>query len=76
MPSYHDALAAAKKVGSARATDVGLMAQLCATSLQLLVGAAAPELVWNGAQKKGMTARELLDLANSDPAAVHELMWL
>lgn len=76
MSSYHDALAAAKKVGSAHATDAGIMAQICDTSLQLLVGAAAPELVWNGAQKKGMTARQLLELANSDPAAVHELMWL
>ncbi|MFD4196746.1 hypothetical protein [Amycolatopsis thermoflava] len=76
MSSYHDALAAANKVGSAKATDAGTMAQFCATSLQTLVGAASPELVWQGAQKKGMTMAELVALATEDPAAVHELMWL
>lgn len=76
MSSYHDALAAANKVGSANATDAGVMAPFCATSLQTLVGAASAELVWDGAQKKGMTALELVKLATNNPAAVHELMWL
>lgn len=76
MSSYDDALAAANKVGAANATDEGVMAQFCATSLQTLVGAASPQLVWEGAQKKNMTAAELVKLANDDAAAVHELMWL
>lgn len=76
MASYKATLAAADKVGSACATDAGVMAQYCATTLQLMVGAASPELVWNGAQKKGMTALELARLAVEKPAAVHELMWL
>jgi hypothetical protein len=76
LSSYHDALAAANKVGSANATDAGVMAQFCATSLQTLVGAASPELVWEGAQKKGMTALQLVELCNSDWRAVHDLMWL
>ena len=76
MISYHDALAAAAKVGSSNATDEGVMAQFCATSLQIHVGAASPKLVWEGAQKKGMTAIELATLATRDPNAVHELMWL
>jgi len=75
MTSYRDALAAAKKAGSANAADEGVMAQFCATSLQTLVGAASPQLVWEGAQKKGMTARELAALANRNPNAVHDLMW-
>lgn len=74
--TYQEELKAANKVGSAKATDAGVMAQFCATSLQTLVGAAAPELVWEGAQKKGMTALELVTLATNKPAAVHELMWI
>jgi hypothetical protein len=76
MSSYDDALAAANKVGAANATDAEVMARFCATSLQILVGAASPQLVWEGAQKKGMTATELAVLATVKPAAVHELMWL
>jgi hypothetical protein len=76
MSRYHDALAAAKKAGAAQATDAGVMALFCDTALQILVGAASPELVWSGAQAKEMTALELNTLAIKDPAAVHELMWL
>lgn len=76
MNAYHQALTAAQKAGVAHATDAGLMALFCATSLQLLVGAASPELVWRGAQSKGMTALELATLATYDAAATHELMWL
>lgn len=73
--TYQEALAAANRVGSANATDAGVMAQFCATSLQLLVGAASPQLVWEGAQAKSMTALELCELATKNPAAVHDLMW-
>lgn len=76
MSAYTDALAAANKAGSANATDPGVMAQFCDTTLQMLVGAASPELVWDGAQSKGMTALELHNLAATDPVAVHELMWI
>lgn len=75
VTGYRNTLAAANKVGSANATDAGVMAQFCATSLQILCGAASPELVWEGAQKKGMTALELAELATGNPAAVHDLMW-
>jgi hypothetical protein len=74
--SYQSALTAAKKVGAANATDAGVMALFCATSLQILVGAAGPKLVWEGAQKKRMSALDLAKLATNDPKAVHDLMWL
>lgn len=74
--TYQAALAAAKKVGAANATDAGIMALFCESPLQMLVGAASPQLVWEGAQKQGMTARELNELALKDPNAVHDLMWL
>lgn len=75
MSPYQTALQAANRVGAAHATDTGTMAQYCATSLQLVVGAASPELVWNGAQKKKLTAVGLVELANTNPNAVHDLMW-
>lgn len=73
---YRSELSTANKVGAAHATDRGLMAQYCATSLQIIVGAASPELVWNGAQKRGLSTTELMSLAIKDPNAVHELMWV
>ncbi|MFI0901804.1 hypothetical protein [Streptomyces sp. NPDC020983] len=73
--TYEEALAAAKKAGTARADDAPLMASFCAGPLQTLVGAVAPKLVWEGAQRKGMTTAELAALCNADPAAVSELMW-
>lgn len=74
--TYEAALTEANQVGSSHASDAGLMAQLCDSSLQLLVGAASPKLVWEGAQKKGMSAADLMALANSNPLAVHDLMWI
>lgn len=76
MSKYQAALKAANKVGASHAADAGVMALFCATSLQILVGAASPELVWDGAQKRGMTALELAKLAQKDPLAVHDLMWV
>ncbi|MEW9530663.1 hypothetical protein [Microbispora sp. NPDC049125] len=75
MATYAQELAKARKVGAKHASDAGLMAMFCADTLQLLVGAASPQLVWEGAQAKGMTALELAKLANDNPAAVHDLMW-
>jgi hypothetical protein len=76
MTSYEETLIAASKAGSSKASDAGVMAQFCATSLQLLVGAASPQLVWEGAQKKRMSASELVEMATRNPTAVHDLMWL
>jgi len=73
--TYEAALAHANDVGAANAPDPGAMALFCDTVLQQLVGAAAPNLVWEGAQAKGMTALQLNSLCLDDPAAVHDLMW-
>lgn len=76
MTAYHAALAAANKAGAANASDTEVMALFCDTVLQQLVGAASPQLVWEGAQTKGMTALELHNLCHTDPNAVHDLMWI
>lgn len=64
-----------RKVGASRADDAAVMAGFCADDLQILVGAASPQLVWEGAQRAGLTTLQLAELCNTDPAAVHELMW-
>jgi len=74
--TYKQTLAEASKVGPANATDAGVMAMYCDGALQIMVGAASPQLVWEGAQKKGMTALQLAALAVKKPAAVHDLMWI
>jgi hypothetical protein len=73
--TYEQTLAEARKVGNANADDAGAMALYCADLLQLMVGAASPKLVWEGAQKAGMTHLELALLAQKDPDKVHDLMW-
>lgn len=74
--AYEKALERAAAVGYKNADDAGLMAGLCDGVLQMLVGAVSPRLVWEGAQKKGLTSKELLNLCRTDALAVSELMWL
>ncbi len=74
--TYEQALKEARSRGAVQQSDAALMAGYCDQALQLVVGAASPKLVWEGAQKKQMTTRELIHLAQTDPRAVHELMWL
>ncbi|MGW1870920.1 hypothetical protein ACWCPS_35945 [Streptomyces mauvecolor] len=74
--TWEQALAEATERGVARCSDPALMASLCDGPLQTLVGAVAPQLVWEGAQKSGLTSKDLARLCNTDPIAVGELMWL
>jgi hypothetical protein len=74
--SYEAALAAGREIGASRADDNALMALFCEGPLQTLVGAVSPELVWDGAQRQGLTTRELGKLANSDVMAVSDLQWV
>lgn len=76
MSAYSEALKAASKVGISAAADDQFMASFCDSSIQIPCGAVSPQLVWEGAQKKGLTTRELSRLATTDPSAVAELMWL
>lgn len=76
MATYQEALKTAAETGIKHATDAQFMATFCAASIQILCGAVSPQLVWEGAQKKGLTTKELAELASTDPAAVEELMWL
>ena len=72
---YATALAEARRVGASPADNAGLIALLCATTVQRMVGAVAPPLVYAGAMNKGLTATEFARLMAEDPRAVEDLMW-
>lgn len=73
--TYQDAHAEAKKAGADHASDAALMALFCAGPLQTLVGAVSPQLVWEGAQRAGLTTIELGALCLGDVMAVSDLQW-
>ena len=72
--TFEDALKASKG-GIAHASDAELMAAFAQHDLPHLVGAVSPKLVWQGAQRKRMTTKQLAALAHSDPMAVSDLQW-
>jgi hypothetical protein len=74
--TYEQTLKRARKTGAFHASDAELMALFCDGELQILVGAASPKLVWNGAQKKNMSTKQLSALCITNPNAVHDLMWI
>lgn len=59
---YAKALLAGDKAGAVHATDPQLMAGFCEDTLMILMGAFSPRLVWEGAQREGMTTMELAKL--------------
>ena len=75
MPTYRDALREARTAGAAHATDAAEMALFCAGPLQLLAGAVSPRLVWEGAQRRGLTTDQLAAMCLRDAGAVAELQW-
>lgn len=74
--AFAEALKAGRKAGPANATDPQVMAMFCYDTLMILVGAFSPQLVWEGAQKAGLTTRDLLKLCNArDLRALDDLQW-
>lgn len=78
MGTYQAALAATKTAtaGTMQLTDPQHMALFLDSSAQVLLGAVSPQLIWEGAQKKSLTTRELVALIHQDPDAARDLMWL
>ena len=74
--AYAAALTAGCKVGPANATDAQLMAMFCEDVMPLMVGTFSPRLVWEGAQKRGLTALQLHDLCHrKDFATLDDLQF-
>ena len=61
---YKKALQTAAKVGSSQACDDGLLAQVCRSLSS--IHAINPELVYDGAKREGLTARELIKMSPVD----------
>jgi hypothetical protein len=74
--AYAAALKVCRAKGAVHAPNDALMAGLCQDVIQTLVGAVSPQLVWEGAIKKGLTAKELLNLCHTDFMAVDDLQWI
>jgi alkylhydroperoxidase family enzyme len=77
MTTYEEALAAPTAKGGKgwkHADETSALAA-AAQALQHLHPGLAPRLVFEGAQKKGLTARQLLELG-SDWRALDDLMWV
>lgn len=74
--AYAAALKVCRAKGAAHAPNDALMAGLCQDVIQTLAGAVSPQLVWEGAMKKGLTAKELLNLCHDDFMAVDDLQWI
>lgn len=74
--TYREAIQNGKRLGAANCSDAEAMALFLESSIQMLCGAVSPRLVWEGAQKRGLTYREVGRLAATNPAAIEELMWV
>ncbi|MCC9707327.1 hypothetical protein E4N62_19810 [Streptomyces sp. MNU76] len=72
---YENTLASARKAGARHADDPQLMALFCADTLQHVAGAVSPQLVWEGAQRRGLSTADLVRLCNKDALAVSDLQW-
>lgn len=59
------ALRSGAKVGMSHATDAEVMAGFCNDTIQLLVGAVSGRLVWEGAQARGMSSKDLLKVVHA-----------
>lgn len=65
MTMYRQTLRAARRKGAVDRTDAEAMAAYCADLLTTVAGAFSPQLVWEGAQRAGLTTAELSRLATA-----------
>lgn len=72
--TYEQALHRAEQIGASNAEGEPLLAMLC----QTLAGVHAinPALVYEGAIKQGIDGKALRKLADADPVAVGDLMFV
>lgn len=73
---YARELAAGERIGPANASDAQAMAMFCESVMQLMVGVFSPRLVWEGAQKAGLTALQLHEICHrKDLTALDDLQF-
>lgn len=74
--TWDQALTEATERGVHKCSAPALMASVLDASLPFTVGAVSPRLVWEGAQKSGLTTKQVLRMAVDDVMAVEALQWL
>lgn len=72
--TYQQALKKAEGIGASKAEGKMLLAQICQTLAH--VHAVNPALVYAGAIKQGLNAKALVKLADADPVALGDLMFV
>ena len=74
MSEYEKALVRAKAQGVGKTDDAAAMAAFCASTIQTLLGAVSPKLIWDGAQASGLTLLDLGRLCSEEPTKAADLM--
>lgn len=72
--TYTQALTRAEKIGASKAEGQPLLAMLCRSLAA--VHAINPALVYEGAVKQGIDSKALMRLADADPVALGDLMFV
>jgi hypothetical protein len=72
--NYAQALKAGKKIGASKAEGSILLAMLCQSLA--CIHAINPALVYKGAVKQGIDSKDLARLADTDPVALGDLMFV
>jgi hypothetical protein len=72
--TYREALQRSEKIGASKAEGKPLLALLCRSLAA--VHAINPALVYEGAVKQGIDSKTLMTLADADPVALGDLMFV
>jgi hypothetical protein len=72
--TYEQALIKGEKVGASKAGTEEFLALLCESLAS--VHAISPALVFNGARKQGLSAKQVAKLAVDDPVGLGDLMFV
>jgi hypothetical protein len=72
--TYEQALKRGEKVGASKAGNKEHLALVCKTLAGL--HAISPALVYEGARKRGLTAKQVAKLSVDDPVALGDLMFV
>jgi hypothetical protein len=72
--TYEQALKKGEKAGASKAGPEEFLALLCKTLA--VIHAINPALVFEGAKKQGLTAKQVTKLAADDPVGLGDLMFV
>ena len=72
--SYEQALKRGERAGVSKAGDEEFLAMICKSLAA--IHAISPALVYEGAKKQGLSAKQVAKLAADDPVGLGELMFV